>query len=149
MIESCLLILLFLLLFFQVESYVDCYFPLVLFIFRFCWFTELIMLNTFLVLMGSAIFILSFILSWPHVLWFSFSSVWNIPLSIFYNTGPINMNCFSISLSWKVLISPLRSKGSFAGIVFLVGCYFLSELDLFFSMYSWILGFVLSDVRWF
>jgi hypothetical protein len=54
MIERYLLIPVFLLLFSQVESHVDYSLLLALFIFRFCWFAELIMFATFLALMSSS-----------------------------------------------------------------------------------------------
>jgi hypothetical protein len=60
---------------------------------------------------------------------FSSSSVWNILLSIFCNSGLVDMNYYSLFLFWKVLISPLRLKGSFLDIPFLVGSY---------SLWAWI-----------
>jgi hypothetical protein len=43
------------------------------------------------------------------------SSIYKSPLSIFCNAGLVVTNFFSISLLWKVLISPSIRKDSFAG----------------------------------
>jgi hypothetical protein len=43
------------------------------------------------------------------------SSIFTSPLSIFCSAGLIVMNSFSFSLLWKVLISSLTRKDSFAG----------------------------------
>jgi hypothetical protein len=55
LIEQCLLISMILLLFFQIESYVNCSVFLTLFYFRICWFSELIMLAVFIAFVGSSV----------------------------------------------------------------------------------------------
>jgi hypothetical protein len=116
MVERCLLIPVFLLLFFQVESCVNCSLLLTLFNFGFYWFSELIMLAVFLSLIGLSIplefysFLASCICDY-----FLPCSMCISSLSILCNVGLVNMNCFSLYLSWKVFISPSRLKDSFAG----------------------------------
>jgi hypothetical protein len=61
MIEEYVLIPVFIWLFFQIESHVDCSLLLALFHFGFCWFTEL---SVFPALVGSSIPCLSFITLW-------------------------------------------------------------------------------------
>jgi hypothetical protein len=96
-------------------------FNLALFIFKLCCFTMLIMLDTFLALRGSSISLVSLIFFLTsHVRdCFSSFSVWIILLSIFHNTGSVDINHVSLSFSWKVCISPLRLKDSFDGYTIL------------------------------
>jgi hypothetical protein len=48
-------------------------------------------------------------------IWFLSSSVWMISLSILCNAGLVDMRHFTLSLSWKILISSSRLKDSFVG----------------------------------
>jgi hypothetical protein len=64
MIERYLLIPVFLLIF--ISGWISCWlFFTFVTVYLFCWFTELIMLGTFPTLLGSPIYLLSFIISWP------------------------------------------------------------------------------------
>jgi hypothetical protein len=100
----------------QMESRVNCSLPLALFNFRFCWFSELIMLAFFLALVGLSISLefYSFLTSCICDC-FSFSSMCIILSSILYNVGLVDMKCFSLSLSWMVFISSSRLKDRFSG----------------------------------
>jgi hypothetical protein len=48
---------------------------------------------------------------------------------------------FSLSLSWKVLFPHQDGKAALLDKIFLAGTYSLSELVLYYSMLSWLLGF--------
>jgi hypothetical protein len=61
---------------------------------------------------------------------FSSFCVWNIHLSIFCNAGLMDVNHFSLSLSWKISFLLLDGRIALLDIAFLVCCYFLSELGL-------------------
>jgi hypothetical protein len=57
--------------------------------------------------------------------------MWNVLLSIFCNIGLVGMNCFGLSLSWKIFISPSKLKDSFAG-------YGILRWEIF-SLRAWII----------
>jgi hypothetical protein len=114
MFKKYLLVPVFLLLFFQVESCVDCSLLLIWFIFRFFWFTKFIILVTFLWVLQFWFWVLHFpCLSY---LWFFFHP---LPCEVFLE-HPLQCRLCGhellwLSLSWKVLISPSRLKDSFVG----------------------------------
>jgi hypothetical protein len=95
MIVRYLLIPVFLLLFFS--GWISCWlFFTFVTVHLFCWFTELIMLDIFPTLLGSPIYLLSFIISWPLMfVTLSSSSMCMSPLSDFYNVGFVDMNLLS------------------------------------------------------
>jgi hypothetical protein len=120
-IERCLLIPVFLLLFFfQVESML-----IILYLWHCSPLAFLIYLVDyewyFLSSQGSSLYLLIYSFLTSHVCdCFSSSSLWNIPLSIFFDAGLVDINHFSLSLSWTVLISPSILKDSFDGCRILV-----------------------------
>jgi hypothetical protein len=57
------------------------------------------------------------------------------------------MSSFSLCLSWTVLISPLNLKDIFAACIILIDSYILSELEIDHSMLSWLLEFLLGELR--
>jgi hypothetical protein len=133
MIWRCLHVLIFLY-FFQIKSHVDCSLLLGFLNFSFCWFSELFILAVSLALKGSSIplqfysFLASYICDY-----FSLFSMCIIPLSTFV---------MQVSWIWLLYRVVLLDK------VFLVDSYSLSDLELYCSMLSWLLGFVLRSLRW-
>jgi hypothetical protein len=112
LIEKYLQIPVFCYLFFpQVESHVDCSLLLAWFILRFCWFTVFFMLATFLAVMkerNKTHFPL-WVLFFPDLSCLSlFFILFHVKYAFKYpfNADMVNMNHISLSLSWKVLISP-------------------------------------------
>jgi hypothetical protein len=45
-------------------------------------------------------------------------------LGIFCSASLVNMNCFSMCLSWQFFISPSNLKTGFLGIIILIGSFF-------------------------
>jgi hypothetical protein len=113
------------------------------FILRFCWFIELIMIDTFLALLGSSSYLLSFTVSWPLMFVIVFLPLlcelffWVFFVMQDWRTW-INL-LLLYSLTWKVHISPLRLKDSFAEYMNLWLSVTLSVFEFNFSMLLWLL----------
>jgi hypothetical protein len=106
-----------------------------------CWFAELIMFDTFLLLICLSLLLLFF----PE-LSLLFRSFFFLPLSIFCHAGPVIMICFIFVHhgGWLFLFWFWRSTLMDTG--FLVGSYFVSGLEIYQSMLSWPLGFLLRSL---
>jgi hypothetical protein len=78
-----------------------------------------------------------------------FLPFWISPFSILCNAWLFPMKSFSLSLTWKIFICPLRMKDSFARYNIL-GCQLFCPRAWIILLHSFsLLGFVLKCLRWF